>query len=119
MELRIKVICSDLPGTEFDDEAKGLHYRNVHLGIQRGENVIETVSGDSGKAEFEPVFRVAPLGGSGPEMTILPALLLKARGSKDFFIYAGVSCRKTVSSECFAARKYTSAIFPGSKSKKL
>lgn len=69
MELRIKVICSDLPGTEFDDEAKGLHYRNVHLGIQSGENVIDTVAGDSEKAEFEPVFRVAPLDGGMTNFT--------------------------------------------------
>jgi len=61
VEVKIKVICEDLPGTEFDDERAGLHYRNVHLGIQRGEAVIETVPGDSKKAVFEPVFRVAPL----------------------------------------------------------
>jgi hypothetical protein len=61
MELTIKVICTDLPGTEFDNEAGGLHYRGVHLGIQSGETVIERVAGDSKKAEFAPVFRVAPL----------------------------------------------------------
>ena len=61
MELTIKVICKDLPGTEFINEAGGLHYRNVHLGIQRGESVIETVRGDSRSAEFAPVFKVAEL----------------------------------------------------------
>jgi hypothetical protein len=63
MELTIKVICKDLPGAEFHDEEKGLHYRDVHVGIQYGENVIETVRGDAKKAEFEPVFRVAPIDG--------------------------------------------------------
>lgn len=62
MELTIKVICKDLPGTRFDDEAKGLHYRNVHLGIQRGEEVIEIVPGDSKTAEFAPVFKVVQIG---------------------------------------------------------
>jgi hypothetical protein len=60
MELTIKVICTDLPGTEFHDEEKGLHYSNVHLGIQRGEEVIDIVPGDSKTAEFAPVFKVAP-----------------------------------------------------------
>lgn len=63
MELTIKVICKNLPGTQFDDEAAGLHYRNVHLGIQHGEDVIETVSGDSKQVSFAPVFRVAPMDG--------------------------------------------------------
>ena len=63
MELTIKVICNDLPGTEFDDDTKGLHYRNVHLGIQHGEDVIDTVPGDSKEAEFAPVFKVAELTG--------------------------------------------------------
>ena len=61
MELTIKVICKDLPGAGFDDDAKGLHYRDVHVGIQRGEDVIETVRGDSKTAEFTPVFKVAEL----------------------------------------------------------
>jgi hypothetical protein len=61
MELTIKIICKDLPGTKFINEAGGLHYQNVHLGIQRGESVIETVPGDSRKAEFAPVFKVAEL----------------------------------------------------------
>ncbi len=85
MELSIRVICSDLPGTEFDDEAKGLHYRNVHLGIQSGENVIEAVSGDSATAEFEPVFRVAPLGSSSGELTNFTGPFAKGTRDQRFF----------------------------------
>jgi hypothetical protein len=63
MELTIKVICKDLPGAEFHNEEKGLHYRDVHVGIQHGEKVIEAVRGDTKKAEFAPVFRVAEIEG--------------------------------------------------------
>lgn len=69
MEITIKLICKDLPGTEFHDEAKGLHYRNVHLGIQHKEDVIDIVPGDSKTAEFAPVFIVAPIGDGSTNFT--------------------------------------------------
>ncbi|HEV7645193.1 MAG TPA: DUF5990 family protein [Pyrinomonadaceae bacterium] len=78
MELTIKVICNNLPGAEFDDDAKGLHYRDVHVGIQRGEDVIETVRGDSKTAEFAPVFKVAELPGGAANF-----LGPFAKGTKD------------------------------------
>lgn len=62
MELTVKLICKDLPGATFDDASKGLHYNNVHVGIQHKEDVIDTVRGDGKSAEFTPVFKVAPIG---------------------------------------------------------
>ena len=88
MELTIKVICKDLPGTQFDDEAAGLHYRNVHLGIQHGEDVIETVPGDSKKAEFAPVFRVAPM--DGGKTNFLGPFAKGTRTERFFYLNWGV-----------------------------
>jgi hypothetical protein len=63
MELKIKVICEDLPGIEFSDTSAGksLVYKNVHLGIQHGEEVIKAVPANRKQVVFEPEFRVAPL----------------------------------------------------------
>jgi hypothetical protein len=82
MQITIKVICKDLPGTEFDDDKNGLHYRNVHLGIQHGKHVIETVPGNSKKAEFAPVFKVEPFTG-WPTDDRANFLGLFAQGKKD------------------------------------
>jgi hypothetical protein len=63
MELKIKVICEDLPGTKFvtkfGDEA--VTYEPVHLGLQRGNEVVEAVPANRKRVVFEPSFRVAPL----------------------------------------------------------
>jgi hypothetical protein len=63
MELKIKVICEDLPGTEFLDTTGGREciYKPVHLGIQRGIEVIEAVPANRKRVVFEPQFRVSPL----------------------------------------------------------
>jgi hypothetical protein len=63
MELKIKVICEDLPGSEFSTTSMGesLTYRNIHLGIQRGNEVIDAVPADRKRAVFEAQFRVAPM----------------------------------------------------------
>jgi hypothetical protein len=63
MELTIKVICKDFPGQEFFDKYDGLDHSNIHLGIQKGEEVLELVPGDSKTAEFAPTFRVAEVDG--------------------------------------------------------
>jgi hypothetical protein len=63
MELKIKVLCEDLPGTEFLDTSGGktFTYQPVHLGIQRGSEVIEAVPANRKRVVFEPQFRVSPM----------------------------------------------------------
>ena len=63
MELKIKVICEDLPGTEFSGTSLGASfaYSHVHLGIQRGNEVIDMVPANRKQVVFEPEFRVSPL----------------------------------------------------------
>src|SRR5690242_17748361 len=65
MELTIQVICENLPGIEFTDtqSASSRSYKPVHLGIQKGEAVIEAVPANRKRVVVEPVFRVAPLPG--------------------------------------------------------
>jgi Family of unknown function (DUF5990) len=59
MELKIKVICEDLPGTKFSDES--VAREQMHIGIQRGDEVIEAVPANRKRVVFEPEFRVSPL----------------------------------------------------------
>lgn len=65
MELKIKVICEDLPGMEFSTTSGGrsLTYENIHLGIQHGGEVIEAVPANRRRVVFEPQFRVSPMAG--------------------------------------------------------
>ena len=58
--LRVKVVCTDLPGTRFRDPQDPARPVKdpVFLGIQRGKEVIEQVSGDTKTATFTPEFRV-------------------------------------------------------------
>jgi hypothetical protein len=62
-ELKIKVVCEDLPGTKFaatpGDES--VIYDPVHIGIQYENEVIEAVPANRKRVVFEPTFRVAPL----------------------------------------------------------
>ena len=63
MNLKIKVICEDLPGTEFSCTSAGeaFTYKPVHIGIQRGNEVIEAVPANHKRVVFEPEFRVSPM----------------------------------------------------------
>jgi hypothetical protein len=63
MELKIKVICEDLPGTTFVDPSgnEPTTYEPVYLGIQCGSEVVEAVPASRKRAVFEPTFRVASL----------------------------------------------------------
>jgi len=65
MELTIKVICVDLPGGKFMERHGGetAIREGIHLGIQRGEEVVDAAPGNSKKIVFEPTFRVSPLAG--------------------------------------------------------
>jgi len=58
--LRVKVVCTDLPGTRFRDPQDPARPVKdpVFLGIQRGKEVIEQVPGDTKTATFTPEFRV-------------------------------------------------------------
>lgn len=59
MELKIKVICEDLPGTKFLD--KSVAREHIYVGIQRGGEVVEAVPANRKRIVFEPEFRVSPL----------------------------------------------------------
>ena len=63
MEVTIKVSCENLPGIVFQTVCrdKPIVYDPVHLGIQRGQEVIEAVPANQKRVVFEPSFRVAPL----------------------------------------------------------
>jgi hypothetical protein len=65
MELTIKVICVDLPGGKFVERQGGgaAILEGIHLGIQRGEEVVGAAPVDNKKIVFEPTFRVSPLAG--------------------------------------------------------
>jgi len=58
--LRVRVVCTDLPGTCFRDPQDPARPVKdpVFLGIQRGKEVIEQVPGDVKTATFTPEFRV-------------------------------------------------------------
>ena len=58
--LRVRVVCTDLPGTCFRDPQDPARPVKdpVFLGIQRGKEVIEQVPGDAKTATFTPEFRV-------------------------------------------------------------
>jgi hypothetical protein len=61
MELKIKVICEDLPVAKFSD-SKSVVRDHIHIGIQRGDEVVEAVPASRKKRIiFEPEFRVSPL----------------------------------------------------------
>jgi hypothetical protein len=45
--MRIRIVGTDLPGSKFDE------YANVHLGLQRGREVVDWVSADVETAIFE------------------------------------------------------------------
>ena len=59
-QLKLKVICSQLPGLRFEDPYK--HEPRVkepvYLGIQRGTEVIEQVPADRCQVVFHPEFRI-------------------------------------------------------------
>ena len=59
-QLKLKVICTELPGTRFEDPHahKSKIKEPVYLGIQRGKEVIEQVSADRREVVFYPEFRV-------------------------------------------------------------
>jgi hypothetical protein len=63
MELKIKVICEELPDTAFLGSPSGaaVARRDFYLGIQRGNDIIEAVPANQKRVVFEPNFRVLPL----------------------------------------------------------
>lgn len=59
MDVTIRLVCTKLPGRAFAGSAGG----DLHLGIQRGEEVLEAVPADRKSVTFEPTFRVEQLDG--------------------------------------------------------
>lgn len=60
MDVTIRLTCTKLPGRAFAGISNGeaFAYSNVHVGLQRGEEIVDTAPGDAEVAIFEPVFRV-------------------------------------------------------------
>jgi hypothetical protein len=65
MEIKIKVICEELPDAALLSAPAGApgDHRDIYLGIQKGDEVIEAVPAKQKDVVFEPGFRVAPLPG--------------------------------------------------------
>ena len=57
--LHLSIHCTELPGIRFPDNCGApTCYEPVHLGIQRGEEVIDDVPADRRQATFDASFRV-------------------------------------------------------------
>ena len=67
-QLKLKVMCSRLPGLRFEDPYK--HEPRVkepvYLGIQRGTEVIEQVPADRHRVVFHPEFRIGKQSDGSP-----------------------------------------------------
>ncbi|MEK6321859.1 MAG: DUF5990 family protein [Acidobacteriota bacterium] len=59
-EITIEVVCRNLPGLYFEgaQSAESTKKEKVFLGIQKGEEVIESVRADQKEVIFRPTFRV-------------------------------------------------------------
>ncbi|HQR39693.1 MAG TPA: DUF5990 family protein [Blastocatellia bacterium] len=65
LELTVDVVCRDLPGITCSTRSGGVltTVARVHLGIQRGEEVLDVTPADRAEVVFHPTFRVAELAG--------------------------------------------------------
>lgn len=63
MELKIKVTCENLPSQQLLDSVNGqaVVREQIHIGIQRGDQVIEAVPVNEEGVAFEPSFHVSPM----------------------------------------------------------
>jgi hypothetical protein len=61
--MKIGTICEGMPGAPSLELPAGaaLAQRDVYLGIQRGNEIIEAVPADQKRAVFESSFRVSPM----------------------------------------------------------
>jgi hypothetical protein len=59
--LHVRVVCTELPGIRFvDPSSSDMPVKEpVHLGVQKGNDVIDTVPADAKRAVFDVGFRVA------------------------------------------------------------
>jgi hypothetical protein len=88
--LRVRVVCTDLPGTCFRDRQDPARPVKdpVFLGIQRGREVIEQVPGDTKTATFTPEFRVERKKDGTPNF--LGPFAQGAAGDRFFYLCWGV-----------------------------
>ena len=84
MELKIKVICEGLPGEALMSSSLDAAdtRQSMYLGIQQGEDMIEAVPVNQGRAVFEPSFRVMPL---AQDKTNFLGPFAKGRPTQRFF----------------------------------
>ncbi len=65
--LAVELHATKFPGIRFEDRSPGgLVYEPVHVGVQRGEEVIDLVRGDARSSVFRATFRVAQLADGSP-----------------------------------------------------
>ena len=104
-QLKLKVICTELPGTRFEDpyghdpEVK----EPVYLGIQYSKKVIEQVPADRREVVF------IPSSGSVRNPMARPifwVLMHRAGPRTAFFIFPGGWCEIRVILRCFGGSKF-------------
>ena len=103
--LKLKVICTELPGTRFEDPHahKPKIKEPVYLGIQRGKEVIEQVSADRREVVFYPEFRVGEKPDGAPNFL---GPYAQGRPADRFFIFPGAWCEIRVILRCFDDSKF-------------
>ena len=88
--LRLRVVCTRLPGRRFADrqEADVPVKDPVYLGIQRGKEVIEEASADGARATFAPEFEVVRTAQGRPDFR--GPYAQGPRGGRFFYLSWGV-----------------------------
>lgn len=104
-QLKLKVICTELPGTRFEDphSHEPKLKEPVYLGIQRDKEVVEQVPADRREVIFYPEFRVGEKPDGAPNFL---GPYAQGRPADRFFIYPGVWCAIRVSLKCFGGSKF-------------
>jgi hypothetical protein len=61
--MRVEIVGTDLPGRTFGLPGQGDAYKNVHVGVQRKDEVVDLVPGDAARASWSLDIEVV----DGPE----------------------------------------------------
>ena len=65
MELMVRIIGEDLADVDFGERGAGEGRSRLFLGIQKGQEVVDTVPVTAGRATFTALFPVSPLPDGG------------------------------------------------------
>ena len=105
--LHLSILCTELPGIRLSC------YEPVHLGIQRGKEVIDSVPADRKQATFDASFRVGRQRDGSPNF--LGPYAQGPVGDRFVYLSWGVN-RSAAASRCSGASSSASAISAGSRS---